>query len=92
MVNEDRVVLGILRSRHLEGDEDTAEAAMRPGPGTFRPNVEIPALAEIMADHNLPNLPITTNDGVLVGLLLREDAERVLREEHAGHEEHGHGG
>jgi CBS domain-containing protein len=82
-VGHDRVVLGILRSKHLDGDgEQTIEEAMSPGPSTFRPNVSAVQLAGLMADHNLPDLPITTNDGRLVGLLLREEAERVPSEEH----------
>ena len=82
VVNEERAVLGLIRSRDLEGGAATAGEAMRPGPSTFRPNVGASDLAELMTDHDLPNIPITTNDGRLVGLLLREDAERVAREQH----------
>jgi len=31
-----------------------------------------------MQKQQLTNLPVTTSDGRLAGLLLREDAERVL--------------
>jgi predicted transcriptional regulator len=31
-----------------------------------------------MHEQNLSNLPVTTSDGRLVGLLMREDAERAL--------------
>lgn len=89
VLNERRVVLGILRPRQLEGDpERTSEEAMAPGPSTFRPHVDAADLGEYMGRHDLPNAPITTGDGVLVGVLLREDAARLA---HERHEEHGHG-
>jgi hypothetical protein len=46
-----------------------------------------------MTEHDVASVPITTGDGVLVGLLRREDAVRVALEwqrEH-GEEEHEHG-
>jgi len=56
---------------------------MRPGPSTFRPNVAIAEMAEFMAKHDLPNAPVTTSAGELIGLLVREDAERAAHERHA---------
>jgi hypothetical protein len=53
-----------------------AESAMRLGPSTFRPLVPIAEMAEFMASHDLPNVPVTTSEGELIGLLVREDAER----------------
>lgn len=77
-VNEERVVFGLLRTKDLRKEGDlTVEDAMLAGPSTFRPNVDARTLAALMADRDLPSLPITTNEGVLVGLLLREDAERA---------------
>jgi CBS domain-containing protein len=35
--------------------------------------VPIDDIAKFMAAHDLPNCPITTSDGRLVGLLRRED-------------------
>ena len=88
------MVLGLLRSEQLEGEgEQTIEKAMRPGPSTFRPHVGVSELAELMEDHGLPNVPITTGEGVLVGLLTLERAkqaleeiERRLKEMHGEHE------
>jgi len=78
VVNEGSVVLGLLRSKELKADPDLpVEQAMRPGPSTFRPHVAIQEMAEFMGAHDLVSSPITTSDGRLVGLLLREDAERV---------------
>jgi CBS domain-containing protein len=94
VVNEDRIVLGLLRERELDtGSEEPVELVMRPGPSTFRPHVGIVAMAQHMIDHDVPNAPITTSDGRLVGLLLREDAARAalkLREQHEREHEHEH--
>jgi predicted transcriptional regulator len=77
VVNERRVVLGLLRAAELAGDpEMTVEQAMRPGPSTFRPYVAIKEVADHMIKHGQESSPITTSDGRLVGLLFREDAVR----------------
>jgi predicted transcriptional regulator len=91
VVNERRIVLGLLRPKHLQGDPDqTAEQAMSPGPSTFRPHVSAAELGEYMVRHDMPTVPITTGDGELVGVLRREDAARAA-DEHHGHEEHDDG-
>jgi Mg/Co/Ni transporter MgtE len=78
VVNEERVVLGVLCERDLAGSDDTPVAdAMRPGPSTFRPNVAIAEMADYMTKHNLENAPITSADGRLVGVLFRGDAIRA---------------
>jgi CBS domain-containing protein len=83
------VVLGLLRPKQLEAHgHGTAEEAMAPGPSTFRPHVDAADLGEYMTKHDLANAPITTGDGVLVGLLLREDAARLALNRHQEHE-HG---
>lgn len=75
VVDENRVVLGLLRAPELGKDSDLGiEAAMRPGPSTFRPYVPIKEMADYMVEHDLVSSPITTSSGVLVGLLLRSDA------------------
>lgn len=84
MLNEERVVLGLLRERELGGDPDQrVEQAMRPGPSTFRPFVAIDEMAHVMSEHNLESSPITTSDGRLVGLLKRDDAERIVHAMHS---------
>jgi predicted transcriptional regulator len=75
VVDGERVVLGLLRSKQLEMDPDLAvEQAMRPGPSTFRPYVSMKEMADYMVEHSLENVPITTSDGKLVGVLLKVDA------------------
>ena len=74
VINSERVVLGLLRSKELEKDPSLLMAqAMRPGPSTFRPYVSIKEMAEYMTEHKLESSPITTSDGRLVGLLLQKD-------------------
>jgi predicted transcriptional regulator len=77
VVNEERVVLGLLRSGELQrGQDEPIEQVMRPGPSTSRPHVLIEELAHYMIHHDLPTSPVTTSDGRLVELLRREDAAR----------------
>ena len=84
VVNEARIVMGLLRAEQLGRQENlTAESAMRPGPSTFRPNVPIAEMAAVMVKQDLPNAPVTTSAGELIGLLVREDVERVAHEGHA---------
>ena len=84
VVNHERVVLGLLRAKELDADPGLrVEQAMRPGPSTFRPFVAIEEMASFMIEHDVPNAPITTSDGRLVGLLRREDAARSAHELHA---------
>jgi Mg/Co/Ni transporter MgtE len=81
VINNERVVLGLLRSKELDKDPELRiEQAMRPGPSTFRPYVSIKEMAENMAMHKLESSPVTTSDGRLVGLLLQKDAIRVAGE------------
>jgi Mg/Co/Ni transporter MgtE len=83
VVNEERVVFGLLREAQLasEGDHNVEEV-MRPGPSTFRPHVPIEEMAAYMQQHDLPTSPITSSDGRLIGLLSREDALRAAHEQH----------
>jgi Mg/Co/Ni transporter MgtE len=81
VINDERVVLGLLRSKELALDPELKmEQAMRPGPSTFRPYVTIKEMAEKMTKHLLESSPITTSDGRLVGLLLQKDAVRIAGE------------
>lgn len=94
VVNEGRVVLGLLRPEQLSEEPDRrVEDVMRPGPSTFRPYVPIFEMAQYMLEHDLSSAPVTTGEGVLVGMLRREDAVRMAREWQARHreEDHEHG-
>jgi CBS domain-containing protein len=90
VVNDERVVFGLLRSEELDQEGSLSiEQAMRPGPSTFRPYVPIEEMAEHMIRHGQESSPVTTSDGRLVGLLLRDDAVRAAHELHAAGG-HGH--
>jgi Mg/Co/Ni transporter MgtE len=90
VVNDERVVLGLLRAEELQrGQDEPVEQVMRPGPSTFRPHVPIEEMAQFMVHHDLPSSPVTTSDGRLVGLLRREDAARAALE-HPGVEQADH--
>jgi CBS domain-containing protein len=81
VVNGDRVVLGLLRSKELAGDSDQlVEKAMRPAPSTFRPFVTLQEMGHFMTEHKIENAPITTSDGRLVGLLLQKDVIQAIKE------------
>jgi Mg/Co/Ni transporter MgtE len=90
VVNQQRVVLGLLRAKELDGDPDQRiEQAMRPGPSTFRPHVPIAEMAQYMVEHDSESAPITTSDGRLVGLLRQQDAVRAAHELHQHHDQEG---
>lgn len=80
VVNERRVVLGRLGRLAIRGRDDvSAEAAMSFGPSTIKPSARLTDMVEHMRKNNLTNLPVTTSDGRLVGLLTCQDAEEALR-------------
>src|SRR5579885_1196226 len=80
VVNEQRIVLGRLGRAALARSDDVAvEAAMTAGPSTVRPSLDLTAAVERMRAQGLTGLPVTRSDGVLLGLLLRADAEQALQ-------------
>lgn len=86
VVNPERVVLGMLRGKELDADPDRRiEEVMRAGPSTFRPHVGIAEMAAHMTEHDLESSPITTSDGRLIGILLRDDATKAADREREGH-------
>ena len=79
VVNEERIVLGLLREKELAADPAaTAEEAMRNGPATFRPDEPVEKVAKRMRDRGASAVLVTTPDGRLVGLLYRDDAEHAV--------------
>lgn len=80
VTNERGVVLGRLGRTALGGGggDVSVEEAMTLGPSTVRPALELEKALERMRAQNLSSLPVTRSDGVLVGVLRREDAERAL--------------
>jgi CBS domain-containing protein len=75
------VVVGRLGRAALAGaggDDVSVEEAMTLGPSTVRPSLELDKAVERMRRQNLTSLPVTRSDGVLVGIIRRDDAERAL--------------
>jgi Mg/Co/Ni transporter MgtE len=78
VINERRIVLGLLRSAELAKDPTLlVERAMRPGPSTYRPYVNREELARVMTERDLESLVVTTSRGELVGVLRRADVMRA---------------
>jgi CBS domain-containing protein len=79
VVSPGRVLLGRLRRAALDGDGDrTAGEAMEPGPSTIRADKQLEPLAERMRTNDLTSMPVTTPEGVLLGLVRRDDLENEL--------------
>ncbi len=79
VTDEHGVVLGRLGRAVLTGDDNgSVEEAMSLGPSTVRPSLELDKAVERMRRQQLTTLPVTRSDGVLIGVLRREDAERAL--------------
>ncbi len=82
VVNEERIVLGLLREKDLASDPGaTTEEAMRPGPTTVRPDTPAKKMAERMQKRGTASVLVTTPDGELVGLMYRDDAEHLASEQ-----------
>ena len=82
VVNEERVVLGLLREKELASEQDVkVEQVMRNGPTTSRPNEPIGQMTKRMRERGARTILVTTSEGRLVGLLYREDAEHVAGEQ-----------
>jgi Mg/Co/Ni transporter MgtE len=74
VTNDEGVVLGVLGPRALQsGDRVPAEDAMSPGPSTIRPSARREAITARMRDQDLTWIVVTHPDGVLVGVVRRED-------------------
>jgi CBS domain-containing protein len=77
VVSDGDVLLGRLRRAALEGDPlRTAEEAMEPGPSTVRPDSAHTKLAERLRSRDLRTAVITTPEGILIGVVRREDLEQ----------------
>ena len=82
VMSEQGIVLGLLREKELSSDPDVeVEQVMRNGPTTFRPNEPTGKMAKRMRERGSRTVLVTTSDGKLVGVLYREDAERLAGEQ-----------
>jgi rhodanese-related sulfurtransferase/CBS domain-containing protein len=76
VVNDENVVVGELRWDRVGAPEGLVEDAMEPGPATTRPDSPVAQIADWMASAVADHILVTNPDGVLLGLLTREDARR----------------
>ena len=85
VVNNDGVVLGRLRGKAWENDANaTVEDVMQLGPATIRPDPFLQELVERLQRRKIGSILVTSygshQGGRLIGVLFREDVERVLAE------------
>jgi CBS domain-containing protein len=74
VTNEGGIVVGLLGRQVLRSDGSVrADDAMSLGPSTIRPSARREAIAQRMRNQNLTRIVVTHSDGVLVGVLRRED-------------------
>jgi len=87
VVNDQKVVLGRLFKSQLDMYTDASvESVMKAGPSTFRPNTSVEEMAEFMRQNELETAPVTTSEGILVGMVLRKDVDRALDQLHRSHQ------
>jgi CBS domain-containing protein len=68
VVNEQGILLGRLDRKELAGDgAQLVQAAMRPGPSTYRRDTPAAELRHLMTHRGIGKLPVTTGDGRLLG-------------------------
>jgi len=80
VTDQSGVVVGRIGRAALAGSNDVSvEEAVTLGPSTVRPALELDKAVARMREQNLTMLPVTRSDGVLLGVLRRDDAERALR-------------
>jgi len=81
VLNGHRIVLGVLRGDALSKDPDARVGdVMELGPKTQRPDIPVERLLQSRANQGVKSWVVTTSHGVLLGLLLRADAERALEQ------------
>ena len=81
VLNDEGVVLGRLRKKHLDETSDaTVERVMETGPTTVRPEESAKALLERMDRRSVEAVVVTTKKGVLVGVARRKDLRRLVEQ------------
>ncbi|MDA1256946.1 MAG: hypothetical protein O3C10_03770 [Chloroflexi bacterium] len=76
VVNDERIILGRLRSAALGGDPDAlAEDVMELGPTTTRPDAEVAPILHRMLARDVDRILVATSGGRLIGTMWRTDAE-----------------
>ncbi len=71
VVNDEGILLGLLRLPTDASPHVTVEEAMEPGPVTLRANEPLDPLLEHMAEGGVTEVVVTTPDGQLLGVIRR---------------------
>ena len=75
IVDPDGIVLGSLQPTRLRGAHATALEVAQPGSSTVRPSIAAQELAESMDRNDESHVLVTTIEGMLLGIALREDLD-----------------
>ena len=79
VIDCDRVVVGRLRERAWDMDGPaSAEDAMESGPTTVRPDGLLQPLVSRMSERGTKLVVVATPQGELLGVMFREESERLL--------------
>lgn len=79
VVNDERIVAGVLRGDALAKDPDArVEDVMELGPRTIRPSKPVDELLRKRSSQGVSGWIVTTAHGELLGVLTRTDVERAL--------------
>ncbi len=85
VINDERVVMGLLLSHVWEGDlNQSVEQVMDPDARTYRLNHPLEKVIDYMNRHNVDSVLISNTDGQLFGLLKRSDVENEVGEKNHG--------
>jgi Mg/Co/Ni transporter MgtE len=81
VVDDHGVVLGRLRGNALREDPAASiESVMEDGPTTIRADASLQEITERMRKRGVGSILVTDPEGRLLGILYRNEAERVLTE------------
>ena len=79
VVDDHGVVLGRLRGDALRGESGaTLDSVMEDGPTTIRADVPLQEITVRMRKRRVGSIVVTDPEGRLIGILYRDDAEKVL--------------
>jgi magnesium transporter len=84
VVNEDQQLQGIVSLRKLiqARPQQRIRSIMRTGiQGVCTPEMDKEQVALLMAEHNLPDLAVVNEEGVLLGVITHDDVLDVVRDE-----------
>ncbi len=77
VLNEDRIVLGLVDFSDQLDESKSIGEVMRPAPLTFRPGRPVAETCEYLKSKNVPVALVTTSVGQFIGIL-RRDRSRVM--------------